>query len=68
MKKSKAMSTTNVLKFNEFQEINEMIKRNGKKWVVTDKTGKKKLGTHPSRKKALKQLRAIEISKAEHAH
>ena len=43
--------------------VNEMIKKRGKKWVVLDKSGKKVLGTHPSREKAVKQLQAIEISK-----
>jgi len=43
--------------------VNEMIKKRGNKWVVLDKSGKKVLGTHPSREKAVKQLQAIEISK-----
>ena len=57
---------TKVHTFSEFQEINEMIVKSGKKWLVKDRKGKKTLGTHPSRKKALAQLRAIEISKAGH--
>lgn len=40
-----------------------MIKKQGKNWVVTDSSGKKILGTHPSKEKALKQLAAVEISK-----
>lgn len=40
-----------------------MIKRQGKNWIVTDSSGKKILGTHPSKEKALKQLAAVEISK-----
>lgn len=40
-----------------------MIKKKGSKYVVTDSTGKKILGTHPSKEKAQKQLAAIEISK-----
>jgi len=52
-----------VSRFEDFQVLNEMIKKRGSKWVVTDKSGKKVLGTHTSREKALKQLRAIEISK-----
>lgn len=40
-----------------------MIKKRGSKYAVTDKSGKKTLGTHSSKKKALAQLRAIEISK-----
>ena len=43
-----------------------MIKKHGSKFVVTDKSGTKVLGTHPSKKKAAKQLAAIEISKAKH--
>jgi hypothetical protein len=42
-----------------------VIRKQDGKWVVKDSTGKKTLGTHPSRKKALTQLRAIEASKAE---
>lgn len=40
-----------------------MIKKQGKNWVVTDSSGKKILGTHPSKEQALKQLAAVEISK-----
>jgi len=40
-----------------------MIKKNGGKWCVYDKTGTKKLGTHPTKKKAQSQLAAIEINK-----
>jgi len=43
-----------------------MIKKSGSKFVVTDKSGTKVLGTHPSKEKAAKQLAAIEISKAKH--
>ena len=57
------LAESTVIGFSDYQELNEMIKRRGNKWVVTDKSGKKVLGTHPSREKALKQLRAIEISK-----
>lgn len=39
------------------------IKKRGKKFIVTDKSGKKVLGTHPTRAKAVKQLQAIEASK-----
>lgn len=39
------------------------IKKRGNKWVVTDKSGKKTLGTHTSREAAVKQLRAIEANK-----
>jgi hypothetical protein len=40
-----------------------MIKKIGNKYVVYSKDGGKKLGTHESKKKAQKQLAAIEISK-----
>lgn len=39
------------------------IKRRGKEWIVYSKKGKI-LGKHPSRKKALQQLRAVEWSKS----
>lgn len=39
------------------------IKKKGSKYVVTNKAGTKVLGTHPTRKAALAQLRAIEVSK-----
>lgn len=42
-----------------------MIKKQGKKWVVTDSSGKKILGTHETKEKAIKQLAAVEISKKE---
>jgi hypothetical protein len=45
-----------------------MIKKQGNKFVVTNKAGTKVLGTHPSKEKAQKQLAAIEISKAKHMH
>lgn len=40
-----------------------MIKKKGKDFVVTTKSGKRVLGKHKSRKSAVKQLQAIEISK-----
>ena len=40
------------------------VKKRGDKFIVTDSTGKKTLGTHDTRKEAIKQLQAIEISKA----
>lgn len=40
-----------------------MIKKKGKEFVVTTKSGKKKLGSHKTRKEAVAQLQAIEISK-----
>jgi hypothetical protein len=49
--------------------INETIEKHGKVWKIYSKkkvNGKRKLlGTHPTREKAVKQLRAIEISKHE---
>ena len=45
-----------------------MIKKQGNKFVVTNKAGTKVLGTHGSKEKAQKQLAAIEISKAKHMH
>lgn len=39
-----------------------MIRKENTKWVVRSKTGRK-LGTHQTKKEALKQLRAIEASK-----
>lgn len=51
--------------FDSFM-LNEMIRKRGKKSVVLDKSGKKVLGTHSSRKQAVKQLQAIEISKQQH--
>jgi hypothetical protein len=46
-----------------FNVLLEKILRRGKTFLVTDESGKKVLGTHGSRKKAQKQLAAIEISK-----
>ena len=43
--------------------LNEDIKKRGDKFVVTDSSEGNVLGTHGSRKKALKQLAAVEISK-----
>jgi hypothetical protein len=42
-----------------------MIKQQGEKYIVTDSSGEKILGTHESKKQAIKQLQAIEISKKE---
>jgi hypothetical protein len=41
-----------------------MIVKKGNKFVVKDSKGEKVLGTHPTRKAALRQLAAIEASKA----
>jgi len=40
-----------------------MIKKSGDKFIVTDSSGEKILGTHESEEQAIKQLQAIEISK-----
>lgn len=46
--------------------ICEFVEKQGNDWVVLNHTKKKVLGRHPTRKKALAQLRAIEANK--HAH
>ncbi len=40
------------------------VRKRGNKFVVTDSSGKKVLGTHTTRAAANRQLRAIEASKA----
>jgi len=45
--------------------IRETIKKTGDDWVVYPKKGGKRLGTHKTKKAALKQLAAIEINKNE---
>lgn len=40
-----------------------VIRQEGDKWKLYTSDGKRVLGTHPSREKALAQERAIEISK-----
>jgi len=47
-----------------FQQLMEMIRKEGNKYKVLDSSGKKVLGTHLTKEKAAKQLAAIEISKA----
>lgn len=44
-------------------DVNEMIKHQGGRWLVFTKDGKKLLGSHETRKEARAQLAAIEISK-----
>lgn len=41
-----------------------MLKKEKSKWVVYDSKGKRKLGTHDTREKAVAQIAAIEASKA----
>jgi len=48
----------------QMELLSEKILHRGDNWVVTDSTGKKVLGTHPRKEKALAQLRAVEASKA----
>lgn len=48
------------------KELYETIKKVDGKYVVYPKKGGKRLGTHSSRASALKQLGAIEASKARH--
>lgn len=43
--------------------VTEMVRKRGNDWVVLDSTGKKVLGTHPSKEEADAQLRAIEANK-----
>lgn len=43
--------------------LNEKIKKRGNKWLVTSKSGKKILGSHDTKKAAIRQLIAIELSK-----
>lgn len=50
-------------KVNESVDLQEKVLKRGDDWVVTDKEGKKVLGTHESKNKAMRQLRAIEASK-----
>jgi len=49
--------------FSPLHLIESIIKR-GDKYLVTDSSKQKVLGTHSSRGQALKQLAAIEASKA----
>jgi len=47
--------------------IDEVIRKVGNEFAVYPKSGGKRLGTHPTKKKAQKQLVAIEISKSKRA-
>ena len=40
-----------------------MIRKQGRKWLVLDSTGKRVLGRHDTRAEAERQLAAIEASK-----
>ena len=66
---NKAIAKT-IMRKGDFKTTNpeykfETIKHVDGKWVVYPKSGGDRLGTHDTKEKALKQLRAIEISKNE---
>lgn len=61
------LAENRVHRFAEYVEVNEKIQKRDGKFVVLNKKGNKVLGTHKTRKEAVKQLQAIEISKAQHA-
>ena len=61
-KKTNEPSLKSIMETVVKREVNEMIKKVGSKYNVYSKKGKK-LGSHPSKKKAQKQMAAIEISK-----
>lgn len=50
-------------KVEESVNLQEKVLKRGNDWVVTDKKEEKVLGTHSSKNKAMRQLRAIEASK-----
>lgn len=52
-----------MIQFNDYIDLMEHIEKRGDEWVVTNKDRTKVLGTHPSKEKALAQLRAIEMHK-----
>lgn len=47
--------------------LSEKIMKKGKKYIVTDSSGDETLGIHDSRQKAVRQIQAIEASKARKA-
>jgi hypothetical protein len=53
------------LEVDDLPGLNEDIKRKGGKWIVTNKSGDKILGTHDTKAEAEAQLTAIHISKAQ---
>lgn len=50
----------------EEEQITEIIRHMGNKWVIFSKDGKKKLGTYGSEAEAKKRLRQIEFFKRQH--
>ena len=61
-----SVAENKVQRFADFVEVNEKIVQHDGKWLVKNKKGDKILGTHATKKEAVAQLRAIEISKAQH--
>lgn len=63
----KEMYTGGLIKelVKEYELDKEIHERDGK-WVVTSEGGKKVLGTHSTKEKALAQLRAVEANKRNH--
>ena len=53
-----------MLEFNEFIDLQEKITEENGKFNVYDSEGKELLGSRDTKKEALAQLAAIEISKA----
>jgi hypothetical protein len=45
------------------ESLDEHIEQRGNKWVITNKTKTKVLGTHDTKEKAVNQLQAIEANK-----
>jgi hypothetical protein len=52
-----------ITNLKDFKLYLERVEKHGDEYVVYPKKGGKRLGTHRSKKDALKQLAAIEISK-----
>jgi hypothetical protein len=61
-----APSTEAIDVYKEDEEVEKKVQRRGDKYVVTDSTGKKVLGTHDTEEAARNQLKAIEAKKSEH--
>lgn len=63
----KAKKMKEGVEFHSPLSLCESIVKKGNKYLVTDSEKTKVLGTHPSKSAALKQLAAIEASKARKA-